>query len=217
MAFAGHSAYEMPARQPKRCDRKCPGVGPDTARYGWVRPNELAQRPAPLRHREALRCAGDDRARNRCACGSCLAVSPCPEDVLLTGAADGVSLRVFDASLPGAWSQVPLGNRSRGRPAAGGEARACRCQRRVRRSGRSALRSISGRLSSLVLARRSPRHRHDAPAGARGNHSALAVAHVRRSPACSSSRTLRQREGDARLTLGHAHAPLPPRSTARNI
>jgi hypothetical protein len=43
-----------------------------------------------------------------------------------TAAADGVSLRVLDASLPGAWSQVPLGTRSRGRQAAGGEARACR-------------------------------------------------------------------------------------------
>jgi len=84
----------------------------------------MAQRPAPPRHREALRCALDDRARSRCACGSCLAVSPCPH-TCATAAADAVSLRVLDASRPGACSQVPLDSRSRGRQAAGGEARAC--------------------------------------------------------------------------------------------
>jgi hypothetical protein len=50
------------------------GVRPDTARYGWGSAQRMAQRPAPLRHREALGCAGDDRARNRCACASCIAV-----------------------------------------------------------------------------------------------------------------------------------------------
>ena len=106
-------------------------VRPVTARrwawYGPIRQDlaqRMAQRPAPPRHREALRCALDDRARSRCACGSCLAVSPCPH-TCATAAADAVSLRVLDASRPGACSQVPLDSRSRGRQAAGGEARAC--------------------------------------------------------------------------------------------
>jgi hypothetical protein len=42
----------------------------------------MAQRPAPPRHREALRCARDARTRNRCARRPCLALSPCPEDAL---------------------------------------------------------------------------------------------------------------------------------------
>jgi hypothetical protein len=87
----------------------------------------MAQRPAPPRHRDALRRAGDDRARNRCACGSCLASSPCREDVL-NGSRRRVSSRVFDASLLGAWSQVP-DTRSRGRPPTGGDARARWCWR----------------------------------------------------------------------------------------
>ncbi len=58
-------------------------AGPDECpASGLIRPSTAAcgptngPTPAPPRHREALRCARDDRARDRCACRSSLAVSP---------------------------------------------------------------------------------------------------------------------------------------------
>jgi len=71
------------------------------ARYGPIRlglAQRMAQRPAPPRPREAMHCARDDRDRNRSACGSCLPVSRARR-TRSTAAADGVSLRVLDASL----------------------------------------------------------------------------------------------------------------------
>jgi hypothetical protein len=128
MAFVALPGAEIPANPPKQSRRYVAGVGPGTAQYGGVWPNEwpngqlhhdIERRcvapgrssPQPVRLRgRALRCRRARRTRS-------------------TATADGVSLRVPDVSLPGAWSQVPLGTRSRGRPASGGEARACRSWR----------------------------------------------------------------------------------------
>src|SRR5215211_677581 len=121
----GHAVKLRPPPDGTNRVRTRPVTARRWAWYGPIRQDlaqRMAQRPAPPRHREALRCALDDRARSRCACGSCLAVSPCPH-TCATAAADAVSLRVLDASRPGACSQVPLDSRSRGRQAAGGEAR----------------------------------------------------------------------------------------------
>jgi hypothetical protein len=87
----------------------------------------MAQRPAPPRYRGKLRSARDDRARDGCSCGSCLAVSPCPEGAL--EGSGGRRVRVLDASLRRRMTAGSLGNRPRGRPAAVAAARVRRTWR----------------------------------------------------------------------------------------
>jgi hypothetical protein len=82
----------------------------------------MAQRPAPPRHREKLRCAPDERARNRCACRSCHAVSPCTEDALDDSSGRRV-VRVLDASLRRRMIARSARQPTRGRPAAVAAAR----------------------------------------------------------------------------------------------
>jgi hypothetical protein len=98
MAFAGRPGNEMPANQRKSSRPSLPGVGLDTAQYGRVWPNEWPN--GQLHHDIERRCAvpvtiepvtGAPAGRaSRCR----RAQRTCS-----TAAADGVSLRVLDASL----------------------------------------------------------------------------------------------------------------------
>jgi hypothetical protein len=88
----------------------------------------MAQRPAVPRHREAPRCADDDRARSRV----CLRVVPrgvaAPRGRARRQRRTARRCRYLMRHCPAHGRSFPLGTRSRERPA-GGEARACRSWR----------------------------------------------------------------------------------------
>lgn len=96
--FGRHPRDEIPANRAKPSRPYVPGVGPDTAQHGRVRPNEwpngephpdLERRyVAPVTIGTATGAAGGRASRCRRAQRACS-----------TAAADGVSLRVVDASL----------------------------------------------------------------------------------------------------------------------
>jgi hypothetical protein len=128
MAFAGVPGTEIPANPPNQPCRSVPGIGSGTAQYGGVWPNEWPNGRlhhdiarggvAPVTFEPATRAPGGRASRCRRA-----------QRTRSTAVADGVSSPVLDASLPGPWSQVLLGIRSRGRPAGAGETRARRSWR----------------------------------------------------------------------------------------
>ena len=130
MAFVGLSAAEMPANRAKQSHRETPGVGPGTAQYGRVWPNEWPNGDllrdierrcvAPVTIEPATGAPAGRASRCRRA-----------QRTRSTAAADGMALRVLDASLPGGWSQVPRhpiasvpgpGYRTRCRPRTGARA-----------------------------------------------------------------------------------------------
>jgi len=132
MAFVGLPCDELPANQPKSARPYVPGVGPGTAQYGGVWPNEWpnGQRHgdierscvAPVTIETATGASGGRACRCRRA-----------QRTRSTAAADGVSsLRVVDASLPrrmiAASPRQPI-TRAISRSRSGVTARACRSWR----------------------------------------------------------------------------------------
>jgi hypothetical protein len=128
MAFVGLPCDELPANQPKSARPYVPGVGPGTAQYGGVWPNEWpnGQRHgdierrcvAPVTIEMATGASGGRRAGVAVLRGRARRQRP-------TACRCGCSMR----HCAGARSQHPLGNRRRRRPAAAGAARACRSWR----------------------------------------------------------------------------------------
>ena len=64
MAFVGLLGTEMPANQNNRARREMPGVGPRTAQYGLVWPNEWPNGEIHARDYERARSARDGRDRS---------------------------------------------------------------------------------------------------------------------------------------------------------
>jgi hypothetical protein len=100
MAFVRRPRSEIPANPGRIVEL---AGARRSARYGPIRQGlaqRMAQRRAPSRPREAMRCAGDDRHRDGCRRGGRASQCRRAQRTCPTPAADGESLRVVDASLP---------------------------------------------------------------------------------------------------------------------
>ena len=97
MAFAGRPGHEIPANQPETSRPQVPGVGPDTAQYGRVWPNDWPN--GQLHHDIERRCIAPVTIdRETGAPAGCASRSRRARRTCSTAAEDSGLMRVLDAS-----------------------------------------------------------------------------------------------------------------------
>src|SRR5215218_3771921 len=107
MALAALPRLEVPANQPISSRPYMPGVGPDPAQYGQVWPNEWPN--GQLHHDIQGRCVAPMTTGTATgASGGRASACRRAQTTRSTAAADGLSVRVLDASLRRRMIAVPL-------------------------------------------------------------------------------------------------------------